>query len=204
MRSTLARLGAQGERLSNTEKNLDLAANQNKIAEEKSRELKTLNRSMFAVHVANPFNSSKRQAKRDQDVLDRHRQEREIREETRANGYSANRRMEESFQALDNSARAPLGMGRSSAAERSKFKFEDDDSEDERMENQIDDGLDTLAPLVNELKKGAYMMGDEVDSQNKYIDRIAAKVSVQCLVTKYRSGLLTYLYRAMLLMMVSG
>ena len=43
-------LGAQGERIHNTEKNLDLASSQNRIAEEKARELKTLNKSMFAVY----------------------------------------------------------------------------------------------------------------------------------------------------------
>ena len=48
-RETLARLGAQGERIHNTERNLDMASNQNRLAEEKARELKTLNRSMFAV-----------------------------------------------------------------------------------------------------------------------------------------------------------
>jgi hypothetical protein len=40
-RDTLARLGAQGERIHNTERNLDLASTQNRIAEEKARELKS-------------------------------------------------------------------------------------------------------------------------------------------------------------------
>lgn len=48
-RATLERLGAQGERIHNTERNLDLASNQNRLAAEKAREIKTLNRSMFAV-----------------------------------------------------------------------------------------------------------------------------------------------------------
>jgi hypothetical protein len=52
-RATLARLGAHGERISNTEKNLDLSAKQNTIAEQKAKELKTLNKSMFAVHAFN-------------------------------------------------------------------------------------------------------------------------------------------------------
>lgn len=53
-RGTLQRLGAQGERIHNTERNLDLAANQNRIAEEKARELKTLNKSMFAMVRCTP------------------------------------------------------------------------------------------------------------------------------------------------------
>ena len=67
-RQTLERLGAQGESIHNTERNLDLASNQNRLAAEKARELKTLNRSMFAVHVANPFTSSRRIAEREAQV----------------------------------------------------------------------------------------------------------------------------------------
>jgi hypothetical protein len=68
-RDTLARLGAQGERIHNTERNLDLASSQNRIAEEKARELKTLNRSMFAVHVGNPFTSNSRQQAKDAKLM---------------------------------------------------------------------------------------------------------------------------------------
>lgn len=81
--NTLARIGAQGERIHNTEKNLDLTSNHNRMAEDKARELKTLNRSMFAVHVSNPFTAGSRAEKRDNDVLDRHHLEREQREATR-------------------------------------------------------------------------------------------------------------------------
>ena len=81
--NTLARIGAQGERIHNTEKNLDLTSNHNQMAEDKAKELKTLNRSMFAVHVSNPFTAASRAEKRDNDVLERHHLEREQREATR-------------------------------------------------------------------------------------------------------------------------
>lgn len=45
-RDTLARLGAQGDRIHNAETNLDLTAFQNQRATDKAKELKTLNRSM--------------------------------------------------------------------------------------------------------------------------------------------------------------
>jgi protein transport protein SEC9 len=82
-RDTLARLGAQGERIHNTERNLDLASSQNRIAEEKARELKTLNKSMFAMHVSNPFTSASRREERDRKVMETHRAEREQRDATR-------------------------------------------------------------------------------------------------------------------------
>jgi protein transport protein SEC9 len=78
-RSTLARLGDQGERIHNTEKNLDLAANHNLSAEDKYKELKRLNRSMFAPNVANPFTGKERRARRDEEIYGRHRKEREQR-----------------------------------------------------------------------------------------------------------------------------
>lgn len=81
--NTLARLGAQGERIHNSEKNLDLTSNHNRMAEDKAKELKTLNRSMFAVHVSNPFTAGSRAERRDNDVLERHHLEREQREATR-------------------------------------------------------------------------------------------------------------------------
>jgi protein transport protein SEC9 len=78
-RSTLARLGDQGERIHNTEKNLDLAANHNLSAEDKYKELKRLNRSMFAPNVSNPFTGKERRARRDEEIYERHRKEREQR-----------------------------------------------------------------------------------------------------------------------------
>ena len=78
-RSTLARLGDQGERIHNTERNLDLAANHNLSAEDKYKELKRLNRSMFAPNVSNPFTGKERRARRDEEIYERHMKEREQR-----------------------------------------------------------------------------------------------------------------------------
>ena len=50
-RGTLARLGAQGESIHNTNRNLDIGNNALNIADDRTKEIKTLNRSMFAVHV---------------------------------------------------------------------------------------------------------------------------------------------------------
>lgn len=45
--------------------------NHNRAAEDKAKELKKLNRSMFAVHVSNPFTASSRAQQADMDVLER-------------------------------------------------------------------------------------------------------------------------------------
>ena len=57
-----------------------MSASQNRIAEEKARELKTLNKSMFAMHVSNPFTSASRRDERDRKIMDTHRQERDQRD----------------------------------------------------------------------------------------------------------------------------
>lgn len=137
-RDTLARLGAQGERIHNTERNLDLASSQNVLAEEKARELKTLNRSMFAVHVANPFTAKKREQAANNLALERNRQERETRDATQAAAFSSTARAERQARDLNGNLIRPGGA--KNLAERAKYQFEAD-SEDEEMENEIDENL---------------------------------------------------------------
>ncbi|KAJ4151338.1 hypothetical protein LMH87_012043 [Akanthomyces muscarius] len=171
-RATLARLGAQGERLHNTEKNLDLAANQNKIAQDRAAELKTLNRSMFAVHVSNPFTSKQRQQKADDDVLNRHRSERDQRETTRREGFSANQRMESNFRDI-NTAGVARPQQRTKK-DYGKFNLEDEEGADE-LEDQIDDGITELEGQVSMMNMVSRAIGKEVNSQNNQIDRIMTK-----------------------------
>jgi hypothetical protein len=170
-RATLARLGAQGERLHNTEKNLDLAANQNKIASDRAAELKTLNRSMFAVHVGNPFTSKQRQMKADEDVMNRHREERDQREATRREGYAANQRMESNFRDFNT-----VNVPRQSKGKKDYGKFNLDDEEGaNELEDQIDEGLDELEGQVKMMNMVGKAIGKEVDTQNKRIDIIMGK-----------------------------
>lgn len=170
-RDTLARLGAQGERIHNTERNLDLAANQNRIAAEKTRELKTVNRSMFAMHVSNPFTSSSRAAERDAKVLETHRAEREQRDATRKAAWESSARKNEFDQAHKSIGGGP---GRGTLADRAKYQFEAD-SEDDEMENEIDSNLDALHGAARRLNHLGRAMGEEVDRQNVHIDRITRK-----------------------------
>ncbi|KAJ4272382.1 Protein transport protein S9 plasma membrane t-SNARE [Fusarium torreyae] len=172
-RATLARLGAQGERLNNTEKHLDLAANQNKIAQDRAAELKTLNGSMFAVHVSNPFTSKQRKLKADEEVMSRHRSEREQREATRRDGFQANQRMEGNFREM-NSAGRPRQQPRKK--DYGKFNLEDEEGADE-IEDQIDDGITELEGQVSMMNMVGRAIGKEVDTQNKQIDRIMNKAS---------------------------
>jgi hypothetical protein len=178
-RATLARLGAQGERIHNTEKNLDIAANHNRAAEAKAKELKTLNRSMFAVHVNNPFTGKSRREARDREIIEKHQSEREERDATRNAAYGSQQRMERTFKELQpgDPGYRPKNS-KASLAERSKYQFEAD-SEDEEMENEIDSNLDALSGAAGRLNLLARATGEEVEAQNKLLDRVTDKVCFQ-------------------------
>ncbi|KAF3484039.1 transporter sec9 [Arthroderma uncinatum] len=171
-RATLARLGAQGERIHNTEKNLDLAANQNRIAEEKARELKKVNGSMFAMHISNPFTSEQRRRARDQAIIDRHQDERQQREETRLAAFRTEQRMDQTFKEI--SRKGENGPKKTNLAERSKYQFEQD-SEDDEMENEIESNLDAIHSAATRLNALAKATGREIDEQDPHIKRIIGK-----------------------------
>jgi hypothetical protein len=184
-RNTLARLGAQGERIHNAEKNLDLAANQNRIAEEKARELKRVNKSMFSVHVSNPFTSEQRRLAREEAILDRHQQERIQREETRRAAFRTEQRMEQTFREMSKQGPTPKAKA-ANLAERSKYQFEAD-SEDEEMENEIESNLDALHGAAGRLNQLARATGRELDEHNKHLAVVIGKVrhTIPALLPKY-------------------
>ncbi|KAJ5665824.1 uncharacterized protein N7477_008272 [Penicillium maclennaniae] len=173
-RSTLARLGAQGEDVHSAEKSLDMATVEGRIAQEKARELKTLNKSMFAVHVANPFTSASRRRERDERILNTHRDERDLRDGTRAEAHQTSARMERVFRDIDRDA-AKQGKGKkASVTERAKYQFEAD-SEDEAMEDEIEQNLDLLGGAAGRLNGLAKATGRELDEQNRHLERITGK-----------------------------
>ncbi|KAJ5776653.1 uncharacterized protein N7511_001664 [Penicillium nucicola] len=173
-RSTLARLGAQGESIHDTEKSLDMTTIEGRIAQEKARELKTLNKSMFAVHVANPFTASRRRRERDEKVLNTHREERDIRDGTRSEAHGSNQRMDRVFRDVERDASRQGKGKKASVTERAKYQFEAD-SEDEAMEDEIEQNLDLLGGATGRLNGLAKATGKELDEQNRHLERIMGK-----------------------------
>lgn len=172
-RDALTRLGAQGERIHNTERNLDLANNQNRVAEEKARELKRLNKSMFAMQVSNPFTGDKRRRARDEAIHDRHQQERLQREETRLAAFRTEQRMDQAFKDINKGSANP--KSKTNLAERSKYQFEQD-SEDDEMENEIESNLTALHGAATRLNGLAKATGKELDIQDPHVRRTMEKV----------------------------
>ena len=175
-RNTLTRLGAQSEKLAGVEKNLDVSAAYATVAEDKARELKTLNRSIFAVHMSNPFTSKSRAEEEERKIKERHEMERQEREANRKYAYDSTQRVNSALN-KPGTGRKPLTKetGRSTIAQRSQFSFEEDD-EDIQMEKDIDANLNTLGDITSRLKGLALASQSEIDSQNRQLDQITDKV----------------------------
>lgn len=189
-KETLARLGAHGEHVHDTEKSLDMATIEGRIAEDKAKELKQLNKSMFAVHVSNPFTSARRRRERDEKILSNHRSDRDVREGTRHEAFQGNQRMEMTFREIDRDGRMPAGKAKKNMTERAKYQFEAD-SEDEGMEDEIEGNLNLIHGAAGRLNGLSRATGRELDEQNRHLERITGKVSLL-------SSLLSILYVAQL------
>jgi hypothetical protein len=175
-RNTLGMLGSQGERLANTERSLALAENQNQIAEEKARELKTLNRSIFAPHISNPFNSKRRLQEEEARIKQQYQQEQFSRENRRQIAFDSSQRVMNGLTS-SGSETAMKYRKKPSDEERGKYQFEAD-SEDEDLENEIDANLDGISAAASRLNKLALATNEEVTRQNERLDNIAEQTDI--------------------------
>lgn len=171
---TYARLGAQHERLNYTEGLLDKAGMSTREAEGQTKKLKHLNRSMFAVHVNNPFTAGKKTREMEAQILEQHRNDRDLREATRKAGWQANDHMERGFKEIE-ATRSTQKWQRAGGAEKSRYQFEDD-SEDDDAEDRIDAAMERTAGHVGTLNSVARLMQKEIDSQDDLIGRLGEKV----------------------------
>ncbi|ROT37324.1 hypothetical protein SODALDRAFT_334413 [Sodiomyces alkalinus F11] len=180
--NTMSMLARDEERLINTEKRLDEAANYNKIGAEKAKKLKHLNRSMFAVHVSNPFTSQRRTAEYEESVLESHRTERELRQATRKNAWDSNQQMDKSLRNLELGPAAPRRDYRPSAAETNKYVFTDDDDEENAQalddEATISRQMGELGGAVSLLNRVAKAQSQTVQRQIVSADRINEKTDM--------------------------
>ncbi|KAK3336564.1 hypothetical protein B0T19DRAFT_409855 [Cercophora scortea] len=168
MYNTLGQLASQSDRLTNSEKNLDMAEVHNRVAKEKTKDLKRLNGSMLRPAGL----SSSKQAERQQEMLAAEQREKETRESVRAEAYRNNMYVQESMQSLEK----PKRLGRKAdAGNLSKYTFEDDDGTQAAKNAQIDDLQDNLADIAKDLHLGAMTIGTMVEKQNLQLDRMAGK-----------------------------
>ena len=164
------------ENIADTERHLDLAKAHANRAEDKAKELKKLNRSIFRPVIT--WKTDRRRREIEQKIMDRHETEREEREKAHADVFVSRRRVDE---ALEPKGRlrgfGALGRNKNtqpSGSERSKYQFEATASDDE-IEDEIDSNLDEISGAVGNLKRFAIASGEEVETQNRRLDDIHDK-----------------------------
>ncbi|KAK9375035.1 uncharacterized protein V1513DRAFT_443518 [Lipomyces chichibuensis] len=182
---TLQMLGEQGDQIANAEGSMAITENNTKLGEDYARELKTLNRSMFAVHVSNPFNSRRRIQEKEQKIRETFHNQQLQREENRRNQYQAQQRVAAAMGNIPGERRRQLTatevryreqMARQKAdlAQASRFQFEPDD-EDFEVERDIEATLDDVSAAANRLNSMARSINTELESQNHRVAKLNQK-----------------------------
>lgn len=123
--------------------------------------------------VANPFTANSRERAANEIALDKHQRERAQADATRKEAYGSTARAQAQQRDLQGNIVRQGGSGKD-YANRSKYQFEAD-SEDDEMENEIDENLEAIHRGAKTLNMLGKAMGDEIDTQNKHIDRIIGK-----------------------------
>merc|ERR1711868_75913 len=130
--NTLGMLGSQSERLYNAEQNLLLADTQTQIADEKVKELRRLNRSIFIPAYGNPFNKKSRLRQQEENIKNRKMQEKYLRETNRQNMYESEQRLKQGIMnnATDNDVHHKY-QNEKYLQQAQRYQFENDSEDDE-------------------------------------------------------------------------
>ncbi|KAJ7755676.1 protein transporter SEC9 [Mycena maculata] len=163
--NTLKRLGEQSEKLASTERHLDVAKSHSARADDKTEELRKLNRSIFIPVIT--FNKDAKHAAREAKNQRRYEEERAEREKTRLDIRETQDRLGR-VQDYGSGRTGNESSSRVRSAERSRFQFEANASDDE-MENELEGNLDEIHGLAQSLRAMGTAMGAEANRQN---DRI--------------------------------
>lgn len=174
------------EKISNTERLLDQSKGHTSRAEDRTSEIKQLNKSIFNPVIV--FNKEGKRIKQEQRLSDRHAAERDERERAmrdvrdsqnrigRANTYDED---EDTY-----GADAPGGGGgrfgrrnltqaqqQERTATRGRFQFDKTASDDE-LEDELDDNIDEIHDITKRLKLLATAQGEELTNQNSRLNRM--------------------------------
>jgi hypothetical protein len=170
------------EKLASTERHLDVSKGHSQRAEDRTDELKQLNRSIFRPVIT--FNKDGKRAAQEAKVLQRYEEEREerekammdIRETQNRLGQATNYGSREEESGVGPNGRRPKAAAQQALQkeQRKRFQFEATASDDE-LEDELDDNLDEISDVAKRLKALGSAMGQELDNQNNRIERIEEK-----------------------------
>ena len=162
------------ESLANTERHLDVAKGHSQRAEDKTDELKQLNRSIFRPVIT--FNKDAKRAAQEAKVQQRYDEDREEREKAMTDIRETHDRLgrAQTYGQDVNSRYKSEAQLNARKEQRKRFQFDATASDDE-MEDEIDDNLNEISDMTKRLKALGSTMGQELDRQNERIGRITEK-----------------------------
>ncbi|KAJ2760855.1 Protein transport protein S9 plasma membrane t-SNARE [Coemansia sp. BCRC 34490] len=178
---TLVLLGQQTEQLHNIERTLELTSIEAENSVEKSSKLRTLNKSIFHIHMNMPFTGKKRRMQEQMKLEAEQERVRMANDRKNAQVHESRRRVNQSagdgprYNGPEGvmsangeiiSSRNPRDMSRS---ERSRYTFEDEDPE---LENEINSNLDQLSEYTRRLKELSLATKAELEAQDDPMKRI--------------------------------
>jgi hypothetical protein len=170
------------EKLANTERHLDVSKTHSQRAEDKTDELKKLNRSIFRPAIT--FNKDAKRAAQEAKIQQRYEEEREEREKAMTDIRETQNRLgqasrygqrDEGIELGSNGKQPRTGAQQALQREqRKRYQFEATASDDE-LEDELDENLDGISDVAKRLKALGTAMGQELDNQNNRIERIEEK-----------------------------
>lgn len=172
--------------MANTERHLDVSKGHSVRADDKTDELKKLNRSIFRPAIT--FNKDAKRAAQEAKLASRYDNEREEREKAMGDIRDTQNRLgrattygrggdDDGEEGIGGSGRGRNRTEQQLAdrkEQRKRFQFESTGSDDE-MEDELDDNLDEIGDATKTLKALSMAMGQELNAQNGRIGRIEEK-----------------------------
>jgi protein transport protein SEC9 len=166
------------DKLANTERHLDVSKTHSQRAEDRTDELKKLNRSIFRPVIH--FNKEGKRMAAEAKIQSRYEEERDEREKAMMDTRETQNRLGQAS-AYGQGEEGPNGGRTKTAAQqalqkeqRKRYQFEATGSDDE-IEDELDDNLDEISDVTKRLKALGSAMGQELDKQNGRIGRIEEK-----------------------------
>ncbi|KAI7856225.1 hypothetical protein BDC45DRAFT_424291, partial [Circinella umbellata] len=173
---TLATLNEQAGQIANVDRDLGTVKEEAIDAAQKTKYLKRLNRSIFIPAWKNPFNKKARERQKMELEQQTHLEALNDRDDARQFEYQSQARMTRAQQCMNNNNASSSTANTRSQSDRNRYQFEAD-AEDNAMEDEIDSNLGLLSTATTNLKQMANTMGEEIDSQNKHLEKVVDKVN---------------------------
>jgi Rad3-related DNA helicase len=160
------------EKLANTERHLDVSKGHSLRTDDKTDELKQLNKSIFRPVIT--WNKDGKRAAQEAKIQSRFEDERDEREKAMMDIRETQNRLGKATTYGQEGGSGRFGNPEEKKQQRKRFQFEATASDDE-MEDELDGNLDEIADVTKRLKALGTTMGQELDTQNKRIERITDK-----------------------------